>query len=145
MNPFQKLIREQIASTEGLTENDFQGATEDEIRALERTLGVQRLPGQYRAFLQSMGWEPGQAAIGEDVRFGCIGEINLEMREFDAETKIGIPDDAIAILAHQGYEYHFIRAAEGEDPPVHMAREDTGISLRYESVSKWVVGLFYGV
>ncbi|MEM6731365.1 MAG: SMI1/KNR4 family protein [Myxococcota bacterium] len=138
--PFDALIERRM-HIDGLSERDFSGASSSEIGELEKALG-RKLPRQYRAYLSQMGWEPGHAMRGSDIRFGCLAEINLELGEFARESGLDIPSDAIAIMAHQGYEYWFVRASEGDDPPVYVAREDRGIRRSMKTVSDWVEHLF---
>jgi len=103
----------------------FRGADEAQIKALEDKLGA-AMPPVYRGYLAAMGWEPGDAARGSDIRFGCLHLLTREM--FDCARGAGatLPGDAIAVYAHQGYDYLFFRSSEAAanpDPPLWRFHE----------------------
>ncbi|MBL1175764.1 hypothetical protein [Pantanalinema sp. GBBB05] len=72
---------------------------------------------------------------GEDFQFGQIESIResaLELMQFNNFPE-ALPDDAIVFTAHQGYVFGFIRASEGDNPPIHFYIEQGGWT-RFDSM-----------
>ncbi|MFP4346090.1 MAG: SMI1/KNR4 family protein [Anaerolineales bacterium] len=98
--------------------------SEEEIAALESRLGFS-LPVAYREFLAWMGRRAEGFMVGTDFYYAELWdarEYAVELlRENDAPE--ALPKDAVIILLHQGYTFAFIRAGEGDDPPVYFYTE----------------------
>jgi hypothetical protein len=123
----------------GVLTSDVVGCTVEEVLEVERELGVV-LPTRYRQFLERLGKGAGRFLRGSSVFYPtCLDltaiarEMLIEERE-DSGIEIDLPSDAIVILMHQGYQFYFIRASEGEDPPVYFFHE-TGHFFRPQQLT----------
>ncbi|HLY29493.1 MAG TPA: SMI1/KNR4 family protein [Ktedonobacterales bacterium] len=97
--------------------------SEEEVAALEQKLGVS-LPAAYREFLLWMGHGAGQFLQGTDVFYEAL-PLNDAARELLQEDEVTepLPSDAIVFYMAQGYQFQFMRASEGDDPPVYFYEE----------------------
>jgi hypothetical protein len=109
------------------TENTLRGCTPAQIDEVESEAGVS-LPIAYREFLARMGRGGGRFYIGTDIWYPALLGLTQAGRQFVAEDESGIrfPADGIVFLMHQGYVFMFIRAGEGDDPPVYLYLEQSG-------------------
>jgi hypothetical protein len=110
-----------------VTENTIGGCSLEEIEEVEANVG-RTLPLAYREFLSKMGRGAGDFYVGTDLFYPSLLGITEGARELVAEDRPGLvlPDDAIVFMMHQGYQFMFIRADEGEDPPVYYYMEQSG-------------------
>lgn len=109
------------------TEDTIEGCSAEEIEHVEAKVGCP-LPLVYREFLSMMGRGAGKFYVGTDLFYpSMLGNLKAA-RDLVAEDQSGIvlPEGAIAFMMHQGYQFMFIRAGEGEDPPVHYYMEQSG-------------------
>lgn len=139
----QELKERRIAK--GVAPEQFRGVEEPEITGLEKRLGV-AFPPVYREYLRVMGREPGGAAKESDIRFGCLHLLTGEMRDEASGAGVAIDDDAVAIFAHQGYDYVYFRtseAAELDDPPLYRLQAAAGwCRPAFASISEYLLNLF---
>lgn len=108
-------------------ENEICGASAEEVQALSESVGVS-LPSAYQEFLLAVGNGAGAFLEGEDVFISEIGNLKEEAVSLldgngDAFT---LPADAFVFLMHQGYEFDYFIASEGDDPPVYQYVEGNG-------------------
>ena len=110
-----------------VTENTLQGCSAEEIEEIAASVG-RRLPLAYREFLAKMGRGAGVFYVGTDLFYPRLLGITEAARELVAEDEASVvlPEDAIAFMMHQGYQFMFVRAGEGDDPPVYNYREQGG-------------------
>ncbi|MCG6155937.1 SMI1/KNR4 family protein [Rubinisphaera margarita] len=113
------------------TENTIRGCTSEEIERVEQDAGSP-LPLAYREFLARMGRGALRFYYGTDIFFPAVLGLTLAARELVAEeeSRLQLPDDAIAIIMHQGYQFCFIRSSEGDDPPVYYYMEQSSEFIR---------------
>ncbi len=98
--------------------------TADDIMELEGRVGFS-LPAAYKEFLTWMGRRSGGFMIGTDFGYTELlgaNEAAIELLN-ESQSMETLPEDAIIILFHQGYTFDFIRATEGDDPPVYSYSE----------------------
>lgn len=111
--------------------SDIQGCTEEEIQNVIACQGVP-LPPAYRLFLHRMGRGAGALMGGSDVFYSWP----LGMREGALELlaeyghPFSLPDDALVFWMHQGYQFMFMRASEGDNPPVYYYMEGSEGAVR---------------
>lgn len=113
-------IIETIIDSGLASETELCGCTDAEIADLESRLGL-RLPQRYREFLRKAGRGAGRLFRGTDVFYPALLNLQGWATELVAEEggPFVLPADAIVIGMHQGYEFLFIRAGEGDDPAVY--------------------------
>jgi hypothetical protein len=94
---------------------------EEEIQQLQEKLGL-KLPEAYKEFLLWAGSDGGPLYSDScylGAVMGCNREDAEEILREDQSSEI-LPEDAIVFTVHHGgYAFCFIRASEGNDPPVH--------------------------
>jgi hypothetical protein len=97
--------------------------SEGEVATLEQKLGV-HLPAAYQEFLLWMGHGAGAFLQGTDVFYEAL-PLTDAARELLAEDNVmaPLPPDAIVFYMAQGYQFMFMRASEGENPPVYFYGE----------------------
>lgn len=105
--------------------NNVRPCTNDEVQSLERSLGI-KLPKAYQEFLLWMG-RGGGFLGGEEFDWMRVRDDNrrkaIEIMEF-CNYPNPLSDDAIIFLVYQGIDaFAFIRASEGDNPPVHLFGE----------------------
>lgn len=60
------------------------------------------------------------------------------------EARVVLPEDAIAFMMHQGYQFMFVRSGEGEDPPVYYYREQGGeFEKKADQLSQFLLDVAY--
>jgi hypothetical protein len=86
-----------------------------------------------------MGRGAGRYFVGTDIYYPTLLGMTAAARELVAEdpNKMTLPQDSIAILMHQGYQFMFVRASDGDDPPVYHYMELSG---KFEAVADSLSG-----
>ncbi len=92
------------------------------------------LPEAYREFLLQMGRAAGSLFQGTDVLYPELLGLKAAAQEILAEggSLKSLEDDAVVVAMNQGYQFAYIRAAEGDDPPVYFYSEG-----EQEPVVRW--------
>jgi len=124
-----------------VTENTIKGCSAKEIEEVAADVG-RPLPLAYREFLARMGRGAGDFYVGTDLFFPSVLGMGAAAHELVAEDEGGIvlPPDAIAFMMHQGYQFMFIQADEGEDPPVYYYMEQSGEFVeKAEQLSQFLI------
>src|SRR5438552_3435030 len=113
-----------VAMYEKLKFPPANGCFAKDIQLLEKKIG-QRFPAAYCEFLIWMGTEAGPFLRGSNCFFRHISTLRQAASEVLQENKFpkSLPDDAVVVWMHQGYQFLFIRTGEGDDPPVHWYHE----------------------
>lgn len=121
-------------------DHPLRGAPLEEIERVERAMRT-RFPDAYRRFLSRAGRSAGTFMQGSDLALGDLENINLVSREIAAADEgLGLPQDALVFLMHQGYEYLFVRTSEGDDPPVyHGLESDEPVEVAHR-FTDWLEG-----
>ncbi len=103
------------------TPDTIRGCTDSEIAELERQLSV-RLPAAMAECLRQMGQECGHLADGDAIGLHAFDAARQVAQEITTEpdSPWRLPDDVIPFLEHQGYEFLFVHANAGDDPPVWL-------------------------
>lgn len=140
----EELIRQRLA-VPGVSRDDFQGASDRDIDALAKALAI-RIPECARVFYRRAGEKTGHLQYGSDFRFGALAELTREARRDLEREGEPLPDDALVIFSHQGYDTLFIRTGRDDpDPPVYRYVEGTKRpTRRFEHFSDFVAWLFTG-
>jgi hypothetical protein len=75
-----------------------------------------------------MGRGAGEFYVGSNVFYPDVLGVTEAAHRLVTEDEAGLvlPDDAIVFIMHQGYQFVFMRADEGEDPSVHYYMERSG-------------------
>jgi hypothetical protein len=94
--------------------------TEQEVLALEQLLGYS-LPLAYRAMLLWIGHGAGQLMQDLDCFYEQLFGFQQRARQMLSEhdCHLSLPEDAFVFFLSQDSCFSFIRASEGEDPPVY--------------------------
>lgn len=96
------------------------GCTTEEIAAIERTVSAP-LPYAYVAFLKMMGKKAGNLWVGSNVFYPeplTLNEDALALLRENGDESFWQQGN-IAFHMHQGYQFLFVKAGEGDDPPVY--------------------------
>ena len=106
---------------------DIAGCSEEEIASLECLAGI-KFPSQYRWFLSKAGKAAGDFFKGTDIYVSALNGIKSEAASLIAGNteNFALPSDAFVFSMHQGYEFCFFCASDGEDPPVYQYIEGNG-------------------
>ena len=131
-----ELERSGVASRASL-----RGCDARDIRAVEKDVGL-ALPGVYREFLTAMGRGAGRFFQGTDMFLPRLQGLNAAARELLKEDPKApsLPEDAIVFSMHQGYQFMFVRAIEGDDPAVFYYMENKGVFTRIaDSLSAYLL------
>lgn len=115
----------QILQSRNIAERDnIFGCTDADIARVQEQYDYP-LPNAYKEFLKAMGKGAGNLFQGSDVFFPeCIDlrAMAIEILSEDVSSP-SLPPDAVVFGMHQGYQFFFIRASEGDDPVVHFFNE----------------------
>lgn len=127
MNAVVKILRDRGVAND----RDVLGCTEAEIAEIEKDVGV-CLPAAYREFLHQMGCSAGDFYVGTDLFYPQVMGATNAAHQLVAEDNAGIhlPGGAVVIAMHQGYQFLFIDATEGDDPPVYYYMEHSGAFVK---------------
>jgi hypothetical protein len=136
-------IVEVLVDREVASRGSILGCDPNEIAEIESHIG-HKLPFAYREFLMQMGRGAGRFYEGTDMFYPCIVDMNLTQagRELLAEDKsaITLPSDGLVFSMHQGYQFLFIRANGGIDPPVYYYMEGSGkLEKKADTLSEFLV------
>lgn len=103
--------------------------TEQEIAQLERQYQL-TLPAAYREFLLWMGKGAGNFLAGDACYYDALSQLHEDALELLAENGVTqrLPDDAFVFSMHDGYQFLFFRASEGENPPAYWYGEGEPIA-----------------
>jgi hypothetical protein len=134
-------LKNLVESLDGIASRDILACTEDEVSQLEQEMGL-AFPKAYREFLLWCGKRLGRV-IWEN-RFyypfqPSMKEEAIESLTFEQLDASFIDEHVIVIRTHEGYSYHFIRTAEGDDPPVYhfFIAETIKVNLSYSHFSDY--------
>lgn len=135
-----ELVEERLIQRSVATKETICGCSSDEIDRIEEDAGA-ILPASYREFLSRMGRSAGNFYVGTDIFFPRILGLKTAAKELVAEEKgLVLPEDAIVIIMHQGYQFIFIRGNEGDDPPVYYYLEQAGgFEKKNDRLSKFLL------
>ena len=136
-------LRNQLVTNGVATLAEIRGCTPHEIEELERLVG-KNLPLSYKDFLLTVGHQAGGFLRGTDKLYEHVAEFTDAARELLAENGLpgGLPEDAFVFYMHQGYEFGYFRAGEGDDPPVYQYFEGNGSpKLVWPSFTGYVVDM----
>ena len=93
------------------------GCSPEEVDQLEQSLPF-KLPLSYKEFLLCCGHEAGMFFRGTDIFFKDLDGVQGVLDELLKEINFILPPDAFVFSMHQGYEFHYFIASDGDDPPV---------------------------
>ncbi|MCU0713904.1 MAG: SMI1/KNR4 family protein [Pirellula sp.] len=122
------------------TAETVRGCTSTEITQLERQLSL-HLPLALAECLIAMGHACGHLKNGDAfsvVAFNDAHEVALGLTS-KADSPWRLPGNAIPFIHHQGYEFLFVYADTGDDPPVWLYIEtDTEPKQQSLSFTAWL-------
>jgi SMI1 / KNR4 family (SUKH-1) len=100
--------------------HDLRPCTEQEVLALEQQLGY-CLPRVYREMLLWIGHGAGKLMQDLDCFYEHLVHFQKKARQMLKEhaCHLSLPDDALVFFLYQDDCFSFIRASEGEDPPIY--------------------------
>ena len=113
------------------------GLSESEIDAVRSVYG-QLLPAYYLEFLRRMGSSAGVLWMGTDAFYPEIMKIKSWALELLSENKVShfMPETAIVIAIHQGYQVYWLEPSNVDDPPAATYIEGSSdIGNRWDSFS----------
>ena len=122
-----KVLVEFLINTKVCKVDEMQGCTSEEIDRLEKLAGI-RLPKAYREFLLAIGRRAGKLFQGTDILFPALDGVRdaaIHLLHENGET-FRLPSDAFVFSMHQGYEFDYFIASQGDDPPVYQYVEGSG-------------------
>jgi hypothetical protein len=98
---------------------NMHGCSPEEIREVEGKFGV-TLPAFYRCFLQKMGRRAGEFLVGSDVFYPQLLNLREYAEDLLRETRcsFSLGKEDFVFFVHQGYQFAYFRASDGDDPPV---------------------------
>ena len=120
--------------------------TEEEVSILEQKIG-RALPAAYREFLLWMVRDIGGLFQGSECHYWDVILLQRAAAELMQEDEFSepFPEDAFVFLMHQGYQFHFFRTGEGDDPPVYHyveGQEEGGsIKMVYSHFSDFLLAM----
>jgi len=113
-----KALSEKIGAT-----NLLRPCSKEEIKEIALSCNYP-LPASYLEFLRNMGRGAGEFLKGSSCFYPEILELRNWAEELLVENSFTpLPDDAFVVWMHQGYQFLFFRAKEGEDPPLYFYLE----------------------
>lgn len=119
--------------------------TEEEVSILEQKIG-RFLPAAYREFLLWMGRGTGGLFQGSECLYWDVIPLQKAAADLMQEDEFSgpFPEDAFVLLMHQGYQFHFFRTSEGDDPPVYHyleGQEESSMKLVYSHFSDFLLAM----
>ncbi|MGH2495033.1 MAG: SMI1/KNR4 family protein [Ktedonobacteraceae bacterium] len=119
--------------------------TEEEVRILERKIR-HSLPAAYREFLLWMGQGTGGLFQGSECLYWDLIPLQKAAVKLMQEDEFvdPLPEDAFVFLMHQGYQFHFFRTNEGDDPPIYYyleEQEQSSIRTVYSHFSDFLLAM----
>jgi hypothetical protein len=122
MMPYLDEVKQILAENPSLNlSGHFYPCSKEEVVELERLIGF-KLPLAYKEFLFWSGKGLGSFEIGSEFYYDQ-DLIDLQRMAKDLLTDnnapFELPDDAFVFWGHQGYQFAFFRASEGDNPPIH--------------------------
>jgi len=134
-----KQLAERLVATGLASASQMLPCTDIEIGDIERAQGAP-LPAAYRAFLKLMGRGAGELFEGSDCFYPEVLDAKLFAKALLVEDGGGhkLPQDAIVILVHQGYQFYYCEASQGENPPVLHYLEGSGVRQSDTSFMKFL-------
>ena len=118
----------------------LRGCRRDEIEHIARDQGV-KLPQAYIKFLERTGCKDYLGHNGIALFYPDILGLKHEAQELLDESPglLSLPDDALVFTMNQGFQFLFMLASEGDDPPVyHYVEGDRGAVKAYESFTEFL-------
>jgi SMI1/KNR4 family protein SUKH-1 len=115
-------IRRRLIALPESSEQDLEGASEEEIRELEKYAGGP-LPAVYKQFLKQLGRSAGELFRGSD--YSVSQRFRLHLREhaeallLRSNAPFVLPKTAFVFLMSQGYQFSFFYIGQGDDPGVY--------------------------
>jgi SMI1/KNR4 family protein SUKH-1 len=108
-----------------ISPDEIEPCTEEDVHKLEQHLGI-ILPAAYKEFLYWMGRGAGRLQRGSRFFYGHLWDIKKVAVNLLDENEVpeSLSDDAFVFYMHQGYQFAFLRASEGDDPPVYYYGEE---------------------
>lgn len=103
-----------------LSRNRLQGCTPTELDSLQSHFG-QKLPDEYRSFMELGGRGIGQLFIGTDIYFPRVLDLQAEALELLSDHSLHslLPNNSMVFCIHQGYEVNYL-LPHGPNPPVYQ-------------------------
>src|SRR3974390_386191 len=118
----------------------IQGCREDEIRHLERGLGLV-LPSIYRQFLERVGRAAGTVLSGTVFLSARLPELRRQAERLldQAGVPFRLADADFVFAMHQGYQFLYFTTGEVDDPAVwHFADGDAQPRRVFDHFSQWL-------
>jgi hypothetical protein len=111
------------------------GCSDDEIKALMKAQGVERLPQTYVEIMQQVGKVHLIVASWDDAV-----KLKQHLIRSLEETPYTLPQDAFVFKEHQGYLWwFFLTDNEDEDPPVYIYVEEQDFVIAKDKLSAFVL------
>lgn len=113
--------KKRLQALDMIPARDLLPCTEQEVSALEQQLGY-RLPLAYREMLLWIGHGAGPLMHDLDCFYEQLVGLQQRARHMLSEhaCRLPLPEDAFVFFLSQDSCFSFIRASEGEDPPVYV-------------------------
>ena len=126
--------KNRLQALDMIPSRDLLPCTEQEVSALEQLLGY-RLPLAYREMLSWIGHGAGQLMQDLDCFYEQLFGLQQRARQMLSEhdCRLPLPEDAFVFFLYQDSCFSFIRASEGEDPPVY-AYDSTWRRMPFQKV-----------
>lgn len=135
-------IKRRLLALQADSEQDLEGARDEEIQELERYAGG-CLPSVYKQFLKQLGRSAGELLRGSE--YSVSQRFHLHLREHAEELLVRckapfvLPRTAFVFLMSQGYQFSFFHIDRGDDPGVyHYLEGDPTPSLLDASLSGYL-------
>lgn len=104
--------------------NEIKPCSVEEVRLLQKIVNI-NLPEAYQEFLLLMGHGAGCLFEGSHIFYKDIIQIQKWAVDLLAENHfpVTLPNDAIVIMMHQGYQFMFLCSSHGNNPPIYYYNE----------------------
>ncbi|HEY2948448.1 MAG TPA: SMI1/KNR4 family protein [Micromonosporaceae bacterium] len=119
----------------------IEGLTPEEIDEVRRDQGVASLPAYYAVFLRLLGRRSGAFLVGTDVLYPTIIGLKASTREALEQGDVSslMPDDAVVVAVHGGYEFYWLEPDGSPDPPLVKYEEgEPDIERRWDRFSDYL-------